>query len=262
MSLNRWYRGLGTALSFIVFGIGGLFIGLLAAPLLSLCIRDTRQRQRVARKLIQHCFLAFIRLMQGLGVLDYRFSHRERLLRPGLLVLANHPTLIDVIFLLAYTPQANCIVKGRLANNLFTRGPIRAAGYITNEAPEAVLAAAEQSLKEGNALILFPEGTRTTPQQPIQCRRGGANIALRTQTSITPVLIHCTPDTLTKGEPWYHIPLTKVRIELRVLDDLPVTQNHQQPMSRLARQLTQQLSDLFNKELKYFHHERKLHSDA
>src|SRR5690554_2172114 len=99
MSLNRWYRGVGTALSFTAFGIGGLLIGLVVAPLLSLCVRDTLRRQRLARKLIQRCFLAFIRLMQGLGVLDYRFSGQQRLQRPGLLVLANHPSLIDVIFL-------------------------------------------------------------------------------------------------------------------------------------------------------------------
>lgn len=262
MNLNRWYRGVGTALSFIAFGIGGLFIGLVVAPLLSLCVRDTLRRQRLARTFIQYCFLTFIGLMKGLGVLDYHFSGQQRLQRPGLLVLANHPSLIDVIFLLAHIPQANCIVKGPLANNLFTRGPIRAAGYIINEEPEAILAAAKESLHAGDSLVLFPEGTRTTPQQPIRCRRGGANIALRTATPITPVLIRCTPDTLTKGEPWYHIPPTKVRIELHVLDDLPIKLDKQQPAGRQARHLTQYLSDFFNKELEHLHHERNLYPDA
>ena len=159
-------------------------------------------------------------------------------------------------------PHANCIVKGRLARNLFTRGPIHAAGYITNDTPEAVLDAARESLRKGNSLILFPEGTRTSPQRPIKFRRGGANIALRTETAITPVLIRCTPTTLTKGEPWYHIPATKVRMELHVLDDLPVTSDSQQPTGQLARQLTQRLSDHFNRELDHFHHERNLQSDA
>ncbi len=128
MNIHRWYRGLGTALSFTAFGVGGLFIGLVVAPLLSLCVRDTERRHYLARRLIQCCFLAFIKMMQGLGVLDYRLGNKERLMRPGLLVIANHPSLIDVVFLLAHTPHANCIVKGRLARNLFTRGPIHAAG--------------------------------------------------------------------------------------------------------------------------------------
>lgn len=262
MNIHRWYRGLGTALSFTAFGIGGLFIGLFIAPLLSLCVREPERRHYLARCLIQRCFLAFINMMNGLGVLDYRLENQERLMRPGLLVIANHPSLIDVVFLLAHMPHANCIVKGRLARNLFTRGPIRAAGYITNDEPEAVLEAARESLRKGDSLILFPEGTRTSPKRPIKFRRGGANIALRTGTAITPVLIRCTPTTLTKGEPWYHIPASKVRMELRVLDDLTVKTDSQQPTGQLARQLTQRLSEHFNRELDHFHHERKLQPDA
>lgn len=262
MSLNRWWRGLGTALSFGAFGIGGLVIGLLIAPLLNLCVRDQERRQTLARRLIRLCFRGFINLMRGLGVLDYQFHGQERLQRPGLLVLANHPSLIDVIFLIAHIPQADCIVKGRLAHNIFTRGPIRAAGYITNSAPEAVLEAAGTSLRKGNALVLFPEGTRTRPQRPIKFRRGGVNIALRTGTAITPVLIRCTPTTLTKGEPWYHIPVTKVRVELRALNDLPMQHDKRLSTGQLARQLTEQLSQHFNRELERFHHERDTQLDA
>lgn len=97
MSINRLYRGVGTAVSFTAFGVGGLFIGLVIAPLLNLCVRDTERRHQLARRLIQACFRGFINLMKGLGVLDYRFSNPERLKRPGLLVIANHPSLIDVI---------------------------------------------------------------------------------------------------------------------------------------------------------------------
>lgn len=256
MTLDQWRRGAGTALSFTVFGIGGLTIGLAIAPLLRLCVRDSRKRQRLARNVIQGVFRAFIGMMKGLGVLDYHLEGSERLRRPGRLILANHPSLIDVVFLLAHTPNADCIVKGKLVSNPFTRGPIRAAGYITNRDPEEVLDAARLSLAQGNSLILFPEGTRTTPGRPIKFRRGGANIALRTDTAITPVLIHCSPTTLTKGEPWYHIPRHKVQLCLHVLDDLPLESASSQPISQQARKLTRELSDYFNRELERFHHER------
>lgn len=262
MTLDQWRRGMGTAISFIAFGIGGLLIGVVAAPILQTGIRDGERRQRIARQLIQRCFRCFIVLMRVLGVLDYRFKHVGRLQRPGLLVLANHPSLIDVVFLLAHMPHADCIVKGRLANNPFTRGPIRAAGYITNDDPEAVLAAAKASLERGNSLVLFPEGTRTAPQRPIKFRRGGANIALRSGTDITPVLISCTPATLTKGEPWYRIPAHKVQVDLRVLDDLPVNTDNQQPTGQLARILTHRLSNHFNRELERLHHERDMRPNA
>ncbi|KJZ09971.1 MULTISPECIES: lysophospholipid acyltransferase family protein [unclassified Halomonas] len=257
MTLDQWRRGIGTFLSFTAFGIGGLIIGLVVAPLLQLGMRDPVRRQRLARRLIQRVFRAFIALMKGLGVLDYRLEGRGRLARGGRLILANHPSLIDVVFLLAYTPNADCIVKGRLATNPFTRGPIGVAGYITNRDPQALLEAARDSLARGNSLILFPEGTRTTPGRPIKFRRGGANIALRTGSAITPVLIKCSPTTLTKGEPWYHIPRRKVQMDLHILDDLPPEPASNQPTSQQARQLTRELSHYFNRELERLHHEPK-----
>ncbi|ERL49677.1 lysophospholipid acyltransferase family protein [Halomonas huangheensis] len=262
MSLDQWRRGAGTALSFATFGIGGLTIGLLISPLLQLCVRDRDRRQHIARHLIQRLFRFFIAIMKGLGVLDYQLTGAEHLQRPGRLILANHPSLIDVVFLLAHTPNAACIVKGKLASNPFTRGPIRAAGYIANRDPEAVLEAAHASLARGDSLILFPEGTRTVPNRPIKFRRGAANIALRTEAPITPVLIDCTPTTLTKGDPWYHIPKSKVLMSLHILDDLPPRASSSLPRGQQARLLTRELSDYFNKELELLYDERNTTASA
>lgn len=267
---GRLWRGIATAVSFTAFGIGGVLLGVLL-PLLTLLIRDDARCQRLARSVIHHCMRGFVGLMRGLGVLDYQLSECERLQRPGLLVLANHPTLIDVVFLLALIPHADCVVKGRLARNIFTRGPIRAAGYITNSEPETVLDAARDSLARGNALILFPEGTRSVPGRALKFRRGAANIALRTPSDITPVLIDCQPSTLTKGEPWYHIPKRRVMLRFKVLPDIssnmssrtasevsPATSQNTAsaspptPLSRDARQLTRQLATQFANELTIF----------
>lgn len=255
MNLDQWRRGAGTALSFTIFGIGGLLIGLLISPLLQLAIRDRVRRQRLARQLIQRLFRAFIAIMKVQGVVDYRLTNIERLQCPGQLILANHPSLIDVIFLIAHTPNATCIVKGKLASNPFTRGPIRVAGYITNRDPEAVLDAARASLARGESLVLFPEGTRTTPGRPIKFRRGAANIALCTDAPITPVLIDCTPTTLTKGDPWYHIPKGRVMMRLYVLDPLAATASSLQ-RAHQARQLTRELSDHFNEAMERLYNEQ------
>jgi 1-acyl-sn-glycerol-3-phosphate acyltransferase len=256
MTFDQWRRGAGTALSFGTFGLGGLLIGVVIAPLMLLCVRNVERRRHWMRRLIQQAFRGFIGMMRILGVVEYELEHIERLQRRGLLVLANHPSLIDVIFLVAHTKHADCIVNGALASNPFTRGPIKAAGYITNRDPEAVIDAARDSLARGNSLILFPEGTRTTPGNAVRLRRGGANIALRTGTPVTPVIITCTPATLTKGEPWYHIPARRIHMELRVMEDVPLVNDTHRPTRQLAREMTSWLDNYFNNEVEQFRHER------
>jgi hypothetical protein len=93
-------------------------------------------------------------------------------------VLANHPTLIDVVFLISLLPNADCVVK-RVACNPFMRGPVRAAGYISNDDGAGLVDDCIAAVRAGGSLVIFPEGTRSVPGQPPRLQRGAANIAVR-----------------------------------------------------------------------------------
>ena len=172
-----------------------------------------------------------------------------RKLKDARLVLANHPSLLDVVFLISLIPDANCVIKGPLTRNIFTRGPVIAAGYIINESADQVVEAAASAFANGESLIVFPEGTRTTPNQALSFKRGAANLALRAGSDITPVLIYCEPTTLTKNEPWYRVPSRPMHYRFLVRDLIPIA-----PYSTLsptvgARRLTSDLVAFFEREL-------------
>ncbi len=131
-SLNYYWRVFATGLSFSVFGIGGLILTLFFFPLLNL-IPGSRQKKILrARWLVHKSFYQFIRMVVGLGIMSYEVKGLERLNRPGLLILANHPTLIDVVLLISFIKNANCIVKDALLHNPFTWGPIYGSNTISN----------------------------------------------------------------------------------------------------------------------------------
>jgi len=218
-----WYwRVLATGFSFCVFGAGGLLLRVLVFPALRLLVRRPDQRVACSRSVIRLAFRAYVELMRMLGVLRYDIRGREKLERGGLLILANHPTLIDTVFLMAFVKNADCIVKGALWNNPFTRGPVRAAGYINNAGGAALVDDCIASLERGNNLIVFPEGTRTAGDGVICLKRGAANIAVRGARDMTPVLIRCEPRTLGKGEKWWRVPPRRVLFQIEVQDDLAI----------------------------------------
>ena len=103
--LDHAWRVFGTGISFLAFGVGGLMLGVLVFPAINLLVRDPVRRRRWARRLVQVSFASHIELMRVLGVLTYEVRGRERLQREGLLILANHPTLIDVVFLVSLLPE-------------------------------------------------------------------------------------------------------------------------------------------------------------
>ncbi|MET3132935.1 1-acyl-sn-glycerol-3-phosphate acyltransferase [Oxalobacteraceae bacterium GrIS 1.11] len=218
----RYWRVCATGLSFAAFGVGGLLLRVLVFPLLNLAVWHHQRRIALARSVIRLSFRAYIGMMRGLGVLRYEVHGLDKLERGGLLILANHPTLIDTIFLMAFVKRADCIVKAELWNNPFTRGPVRAAGYINNQGGADLVADCLASLQRGNNLIIFPEGTRTPADGLVSLKRGAANIAVRGARDITPVLISCTPSTLGKGDKWWQVPQRKAHFRIEVRDDLAI----------------------------------------
>jgi 1-acyl-sn-glycerol-3-phosphate acyltransferase len=246
-SLSRYWRMFATGLSFAVFGSGGLVLRLLVFPLLNLVVWRRDKRTAAARSVIQVAFLGFVGLMNLLGVLRYEVIGRERLARRGLLILANHPTLIDTVFLLAFVRQAGCVVKGGLWSNPFTRGPIRAAGYLNNDKGVELLDDCIAALEGGDNLIIFPEGTRTPADGVVQMKRGAANVAVRGARDVTPVVISCEPTTLSKGEKWWQVAPRRVHFRIEVREDIGIGEfiGEGESEAMAARRLTKYLENYF-----------------
>lgn len=247
--IDHGWRWLGTALSFVVFGIGGVFLSLCVAPILYVLPGGALTREKRAQRLIHYAFRFYVWMMSSLGVLTYEFKSIHKL-ADAKLILANHPTLIDVIFLIALVPNANCVVKGALARNPCIHFVIKMSGYIINNDAEELISSTSEAFAKGHALIIFPEGTRTEPSQPLQFRRGAANVAVRANVDITPVIIECSPSTLTKKDKWYQVPTQRVKFHIEVKD--PITVGHyldNSNPSKAARKLTTDLSHYFNMEL-------------
>ena len=86
----------------------------LSFPFLNLVIRERQRRKVIARNLVQ---LTFPR-HRSVDVRVRRVSVRSQRISSDSTardcsILANHPTLIDIVFLMAFVPQADCIVKAQ-----------------------------------------------------------------------------------------------------------------------------------------------------
>lgn len=251
-AIDRAWRTFATGLCFASFGLGGLALRLVVFPAVTLVVQERRLRMALARALIQQSFRAFVWMMRAVGVISIEVRGAERLARRGMLVLANHPSLIDVVLLIALVRNHNCVVKGALRRNPFTRGPVEAAGFITNDGGPALVDAAIASVRDGSNLIVFPEGTRTPIHgEGPRWRRGAANIAVRGGLSVTPVLIRAHPPVLRKGEPWWRVPVRRAHFVLDVREDIDARQaiDSSSSEAQAARLFNDQLRNFFTKEL-------------
>jgi 1-acyl-sn-glycerol-3-phosphate acyltransferase len=250
--LDLIWRFLTSSLIWFLFGLIGLILGVLLFPILHMFVWKPDVRQVVARKLIAGAFGTFMWAGCRLGIFSFEVKGMEnRSPDSSQLILANHPTLIDVVLLLSVLPQVDCVIKEAITRNPFMRASVMTANYISNREPGDLIASGVERLNSGASLLLFPEGTRSVSGQPLQFKLGAAEVAIRARAQILPIVIDCEPKFLAKHEPWYRIPPSRPHFCVTILPAIPVEQLMPDGLDRRhARyELNDTLISLFQSEL-------------
>jgi 1-acyl-sn-glycerol-3-phosphate acyltransferase len=216
------WRLVWTAFAFAALGVGGFILGMTVIPIVTLFVHSEQARNRRAQFIIRESFRVYIAMLRVLGVLKLEVVGAEKLPAcRGKLIIANHPTLIDIVLLMALLPDTKCVVKSQLFGNPLMRPVVRAAGYIRNDyEPEVLIEKCRETLDAGYNLIIFPEGTRSKPGKPLHFQRGFAHIATITGVNLQPIIITCEPITLVKGEPYYKIPVSRPSFRIEFADEI------------------------------------------
>jgi len=193
------------AFCFCVFGLGGLLIGSVIFPIILLIYKPEKQ-QKIFVNTIHLSWRFFTWLMCFLHLIKINCPESERLksLR-GTIVIANHPSLIDVVILVSKIPNSVCVVKGSLFKNLFIRKVIGRTYLSNTMEPDEFIACGSDVLSKGYNIVIFPEGTRTIPDKKIHLHRGFAYLQTATGANILPIKITNTPKILGKNQKWWDV---------------------------------------------------------
>ena len=242
----HWWHVAKIGFCFAIFGIGSLSLASIIFPLIAISSKSIDKRKSRARLSIHLSWRFFVFIMQTCNVISIETKNSKNLKNlTGKIIVANHPSLIDIVILISYIPKADCIVKGTLANNFFMKNIVKSLYIINSLNFEEVLLKCDDSLKKGNNLIIFPEGTRTVPDQKSQISRGAAHIAINSKCDILPIKINCYPPGLLKNQKWYNAASEKMEynLEIKELIDVKeyISQKDDKPI--IARHLTDKIKN-------------------
>ncbi|MGH8161075.1 MAG: lysophospholipid acyltransferase family protein [Gammaproteobacteria bacterium] len=239
-------------LCFAEFALMVLFATLVLLPVSQLLPGD---RARRARRLASLGFRILLIAVLGSRLGEIRLEGRQWMASaPGRLIVANHPCFMDVVVMMSYLPEANNIMKDALRRNPFLALFVRAGGYISNASdPLDTIAACRRAKERGEALIVFPEGSRTHAGEIPRFRRGAAQIALRAEMEILPVTLSCSPPVLTHGRPWYAMPSRRVQYVISFhapREPAAFASIEGLPPSLAARRVTRGMETWFKRQLR------------
>lgn len=202
-------------------------------------VRRARRLQRVTvgAYRFMHDWLRFCHIT--------RFDHRHRL--QGLpegpcVVVANHPTLMDITSVTALVGGGCTIVKPALFRRRLLHRLLVGAGHVEGPGADPISAgrvidAMVERLGQGMRAIIFPEGTRSPPGELLRFGRIAFEIACRANVPLVSLTIRCEPIYLSKQVTVFRPPqpMPELRLGLLAIDH-PTGSEH---CSRTLRELVE-----------------------
>lgn len=191
------------------------------------CVLPTRNPERRAQRLLafyHRSFRGLHRVTRLIRIQSYVPTPPPKLPSPCVLV-ANHPTLMDVTAILATVSNTVTVVKPSVYRRILLGTSLRHAGFL--EGPERsahqlsrMMGDAEARLAAGYNVLIFPEGTRSPPGEVLPFSRAAFEIACRAKVPVVPIAIRCDPPWLSKELPIYTIPRDVAHMSLDFLAPL------------------------------------------
>ena len=149
---------------------------------------------------------------------------RERIRRGETYVMvANHASLLDILVLFRLSTHFTWVSKAENFRVPFIGWNMRLNGYVPlrrgdRASVAAMMAACERSLRDGESVMLFPEGTRSRDGGLGAFRTGAFELAQRTGRPVLPVAVSGTADALPRRG---FVLRGRHRITVEVLEPVP-----------------------------------------
>ena len=137
-------------------------------------------------------------------IIRINFQNKDRLKDiKGKIIVANHPTYIDILILIANMKNTLCVAKKELKKNFFMANIVKTAYIVNDENNLEFINEAKNALDSRFNIIIFPTGTRTEENKELKLHKGASNLAVQCNKDIIPVYINCSRKFLAKGQKVY-----------------------------------------------------------
>lgn len=201
-----------TAAAFSFFFLGGAVLSWIVLPLIALFVRDRWERGRKCQRVVRVAFRIFHAYMRWVRILHFEPRKLAVSMPSGpCVIVANHPTLVDVTALLSVLTDVAVVSKPAMYRSPIVGRLLRLCLHVEGARDPLVdgarvLRDCLERLEHGQSILIFPEGTRSPIGEVGAFKRGAFEVAARAKVLVCRFGIRCEPPVLSRQHPWWHTP--------------------------------------------------------
>ena len=207
------FRSTMVFISFFVFGLGAALLNFFVFPFI-------KNNKTLCSDIIHYTWKFFVYFMMILGLFKLDIKKLSKI--KNKVIVATHPSFIDIVILIAFIPRSTCFVKKELAHNPILKNLVNSI-FITNEVElEELKSESKKMLDLGFNVIIFPSGIRHRRNEFPKIKKGASLIALNANKNIVPIRFFSNNDFMFINQPFYEVGEKRVTFEIEQMPEINV----------------------------------------
>ncbi len=228
----KYWRSFLATICFGIFGIGSVLVNFLVFPFI-------QNKKELCADIVRYLWKFFIGLLTVIGLIEIDIKKLDKI--ENKIIVATHPSFIDILILMSLIPKSTCFVKKELASNPILKNIISSI-FIPNDIEiEDLEEKSKRILDKGFNLIIFPTGIRHRKNEHLKIKKGAAMIAMSTGRNIVPIKLYSSEDFLFINQPFYAAGEKRVVFELEMCKEIEIDKFKSESEIVTKKQITKEI---------------------
>ena len=238
----RFIRGFLVILLFIIFGIGSLILSFILIPVGGIFIKGREKREYFSH-FIHKLWAWYTDVLISVGLIKIEKNNVEQM--KGKIIVATHPSFIDIVILIGIYDNSLCLVKKEILNNFFMKNIVKNVYIPNNVELDEFKDICKAALDDGYNIVIFPTGTRTVEGEDLKIHKGAAALQIAAGADIIPVKIECDYPFLQKGKPVYDAGNRVITYAITQLEPIKLSQFSEKSEIKLRKEISEKIKSDF-----------------
>lgn len=179
-----------------------------------------KNNKELCSDIIHFLWRIFVYFMIFIGLIKLDIKKLEKI--ENKIIVATHPSFIDIVILIALIPRSTCFVKKELAYNPILKNLVTSI-FITNEVElDELKSESKKMLDCGFNVIIFPSGIRHRKNEFPKIKKGASLVALNARKNIVPIRFFSDADFLFINQPFYAASDRRVTFEIEQMKEINI----------------------------------------
>ena len=205
----------------IFFGLGSLALGVVVFPILKIFSKTSKMYKTRCAKIVHKSWKMLVKILENSDIIRVCVDSEVFEIKNKIIV-ASHPSYIDILLLIAFIPNSLCLAKPSVLKNFVMKNIVKSL-YITSDGTvEDFLEKSKSALEDGFNVIIFPTGKRIDGGEEVHIHKGASQFAIKSGISIVPLKITTSEPFMMKNHSFFQLGAKVVQFDIEIQDEIVV----------------------------------------